>query len=91
MYVLNRCVPVTPAAFQPGAAPCQFCVSLFADPNKADTDDGVTPIYIAAMEGHVELVTLLLKHNADPNQAMADSGQTTRNQNSKSKFNEHFF
>jgi hypothetical protein len=28
MCVLNRCVPVTPAAFQPGATPCQFCSPL---------------------------------------------------------------
>lgn len=28
MCLLNRCVAVTPAAFQPGAAPCQFCPPL---------------------------------------------------------------
>lgn len=47
-----------------------------ADPNKATTDIGCTPVYSAAQHGHVDIVTVLLAHNADPNQARTDNGKT---------------
>ena len=36
-----------------------------ADPNQATTDDGCTPLYISAQNGHDSVVKLLLAGGAD--------------------------
>mmetsp|Transcript_220 Transcript_220/g.273 ORF Transcript_220/g.273 Transcript_220/m.273 type:complete len:85 (-) Transcript_220:90-344(-) len=35
--------------------------------NLATTDHGATPLYIAAQQGHVEVVRLLIEAGVDPN------------------------
>lgn len=37
--------------------------------SKQLTDNGITPTYVAAHKGNAECVELLLKHNANQNQA----------------------
>ena len=37
-----------------------------ANPN-LQADDGATPLYIAAQNGHSDAVSILLQANADPN------------------------
>ena len=37
-----------------------------ANPN-LQTDDGVTPLYMAAQNGHSDTVSILLQANANPN------------------------
>lgn len=44
--------------------------------NQATTDAGATPVFMAASDGHVDVVKLLLDHNFDPNQARAHPGAT---------------
>mmetsp|Transcript_7790 Transcript_7790/g.17786 ORF Transcript_7790/g.17786 Transcript_7790/m.17786 type:complete len:116 (-) Transcript_7790:107-454(-) len=45
-----------------------------ADPNKA-SEDGVTPLHHASVNGHVVMLKVLLLKGADPNQA-DDDGNT---------------
>ena len=40
-------------------------IAAGADVNKATTDDGCTPLYIAAQNGHTAIVSKLLQHGAD--------------------------
>ena len=48
-----------------------------ADPSVPGKSDPIrTPLYFAAKAGHVDLVRLLLEHNADINQARIDCGAT---------------
>ena len=47
-----------------------------ADADKATTDDGSTPLFMASQEGHTDVVTLLLEHVADPNIARTTDGAT---------------
>ena len=47
-----------------------------ADLRKAKSDNGETPVYAAARQGHVGTLALLLEHDADPNQARTDGGST---------------
>ena len=47
-----------------------------ADPNKATTDEGITPLLTSSLGGHLELTILLLDWGADPNKASTDSGTT---------------
>jgi ankyrin repeat protein len=42
----------------------------------ARTEDGCTPLYMAAKRGHEEVVRLLLDAGADVNKATTDSGWT---------------
>ena len=51
-------------------------VARNADVNQAKTTSGVTPVYVAAQNGHVEVVQLLLGSNADVNQAKTNTGST---------------
>jgi ankyrin repeat protein len=44
--------------------------------NKASTDDGSTPLYIACEEGHDIIVEALLGQKADVNQAKTEDGST---------------
>jgi ankyrin repeat protein len=39
------------------------------------TDNGMTPVYVASQEGHLEVVRELLGSDADPNMA-SDDGST---------------
>ena len=43
-----------------------------ADPNAAPTSGGGTPLELAALEGHQDMVRTLLSHRADPNVCDAD-------------------
>eukprot|EP00729_Bicosta_minor_P032743 gene32743-biopygen24539 len=44
-----------------------------ADPSVPGDDDPTRPpVYLASINGHVDVVQLLLEHNADPNQAAAN-------------------
>ena len=45
-----------------------------ADVNACRTDDGATPLYIAAHKGHTETVKLLLENKADVNACCTDVG-----------------
>ncbi|KAA0145804.1 hypothetical protein FNF29_08383 [Cafeteria roenbergensis] len=47
-----------------------------ADVNKARTDDGATPLFIACQEGHDAVVRLLVEAGADVNKATTDDGTT---------------
>jgi ankyrin repeat protein len=47
-----------------------------ADVNLARTDNGQTPLYIAASNGYEKCVAMLIKANADVNLATTDDGQT---------------
>ncbi len=47
-----------------------------ADANMASTDDGRTPLYVAAEHGRAELVRMLLDGGADGNKARTDNGRT---------------
>ena len=48
-----------------------------ADPAVAEDDEPVRlPMYFAAKGGHVNVVKLLLEHNADIHQARTDTGAT---------------
>ena len=40
----------------------------------AGTDVGATPLSMAAQEGHADVATALLGHNADPNKARTNGG-----------------
>ena len=40
-------------------------IAAGADVDKADTDDGTTPLYMAALNGHTATVAMLLKSGAD--------------------------
>ena len=42
-------------------------VASNADVNQARTTDGIAPVFIAAYNGHVDVVTVLLGSKADPN------------------------
>ena len=44
--------------------------------NKARTDSGETPLYIASFNGHTECVEMLLGAGADVNKARTDTGET---------------
>ena len=44
--------------------------------NAIKTDDGVTPLWIAAQEGHEGVVGKLLEDGADVNKATTDYGST---------------
>ena len=52
-----------------------------ADPSVPGDDDPtrppVPPVYLASIKGHVDVVQLLLEHNANPNQATTDDGATS--------------
>jgi len=47
-----------------------------ANVNARRTDDGSTPLYIAAQNGHTEVVKLLLDNNADVNATRLYYGDT---------------
>ena len=47
-----------------------------ANPNQARTDNGGTPVYIAAQNGRLDVVKVLLANGADLNQAMTTDGAT---------------
>ena len=48
-----------------------------ANVNQARTDDGTTPLWVAAEQnGHTEIVAELLKAGANVNQARTDDGTT---------------
>ena len=44
------------------------------DTNKATTDNGTTPLFIACQKGHGEVVALLIKAGADTHKATTDDG-----------------
>ena len=43
-----------------------------ANKDQGLTDDGATPLFIAAQEGHVEVVRFLVESGANKDQGMAD-------------------
>jgi len=45
-----------------------------ADPNQTRTNDGATPAFVAAQNGHAECFKL--EHDAKPNQARTSDGAT---------------
>ena len=47
-----------------------------AEINKARTDNGITPLLIAAQKGNLQIVEILLKNGALINQARSDNGAT---------------
>jgi ankyrin repeat protein len=49
-----------------------------ANPNKAKTDEGATPLFIAAQNEHLRIVQLLLESGAEVNKATADDGYGAR-------------
>lgn len=53
------------AATGDNAAACEALLTAGADVNATDAGEGFTPLMHAASEGQLEVVTLLLKHNAD--------------------------
>ena len=44
--------------------------------NQGTTDDGATPLYIAAEKGHLEVVRFLVESGAKKNQGTTDDGAT---------------
>jgi len=60
-----------------GRCPCvRVLVSSGADVNAARTDNGCTPVFIAAEKGHLEVVRALVSSGADVNSARTTDGAT---------------
>ena len=66
----------TPPLRKGHAGVVELLLARGADPNKARTDTGGTPCYVAAQKGHAGVVELLLARGADPNKARTDDGAT---------------
>jgi ankyrin repeat protein len=49
-------------------------VQAKADVDKASTDDGTTPAFMAAMKGHVDVLQVLVQANADITKSMLSNG-----------------
>jgi len=47
-----------------------------ADVNASRSDNGATPLYVAAQNGHTEVVKLLQDNNADVNASRTNDGST---------------
>ena len=62
------------AAFIGDAAAIKQALADGADPNTKDPQSGNTLLATAALMGHTEIVTLLLKHGADVNARSRDDG-----------------
>ena len=48
-----------------------------ANKDQGTTDDGATPLYIAAQNGHLEVVRFLVESGANKDQGTTDDGTTS--------------
>jgi ankyrin repeat protein len=51
-------------------------VRLVADPNQVRSTDGASGLFLAAQDGHLEVVKVLLRYKADPNKTTTDTGDS---------------
>ena len=59
-----------------GAMKIKVLVHAKADIDKATTDNGLTPCFMAAQHGHTDLLQVLMHAKADPDKPTADDGRT---------------
>ncbi|KAJ8600097.1 hypothetical protein CTAYLR_003449 [Chrysophaeum taylorii] len=72
----EECLVLQPAA-QFGFIECvRVLIENGADVDKATTDNGATPLLVAALNGHVNCVRLLIVNGADVDKATTDIGAT---------------